>query len=156
MYGDQKYVILTQIKDNYRERVIVHRNSRQEMTMKTVLLTDDNQDMIELVKLILQNSGYNLITANDGAEAVKICLAQPPDLVLMDLNMPNMNGFDATKTLRDRGFSKPIVILTGSESEEDRKRAKEAGCNDYVLKSLEMAGMETAIDHYLVGAGGTL
>ncbi len=124
--------------------------------MKTILLTDDNQDTVELIQLILEDSGYNLIIANDGNEAVKICLEQTPDLVLMDLNMPNMNGFDATKTLRDKGFSNPIVVLTGSESEDDRKRAEEVGCNEYILKTLEMEDVERTIDHYLYEPGELL
>ncbi len=124
--------------------------------MKTVLLADDNQDMIELVQLILRNSGYNLITANDGIEAVDTCLGQSPDLVLMDLNMPKMNGFDVTKTLRDKGFSNPIIVLTASESEDDRKRAEQVGCNEYILKTLQMEGLEKTIDHYLVEEGGML
>ena len=124
--------------------------------MKTILFADDNQDMLEMIQLILQDSGYNLITANDGNEAVKICLEQAPDLVLMDLNMPNMNGFDATKILRDKGFSNPIVVLTGSESEDDRKRAEEAGCNEYILKTLEMKDVEKTIDHYLYEPGELL
>ena len=126
------------------------------MSMKTVLLTDDNQDMIELVLLVLQNAGYRLITANDGIEAVNTCLEQSPDLVLMDLNMPNMNGFDATKTLRDKGLSNPIVILTASESEDNKERAEEAGCNGYILKTMDMKDVEETIDHYLVDIGGLL
>lgn len=124
--------------------------------MKTVLLADDSPDMIELVQLVLQNSGYSMITANDGIEAVNTCLEQSPDLVLMDLNMPNMNGFDATKTLRDKGFSNPIVVLTSSESEDDRKRAEEAGCSGYILKTMDMRDVEETIDHYLAEIGGLL
>ncbi len=122
--------------------------------MKTVLLTDDNEDIIELVQLILANAGFELITASDGNEAVKICLEQSPDFVLMDLNMPNMNGFDATKTLREKGFTNPIVALTALESEEDKKRAIEAGCNDYILKTMEMQGVESVIDQYISEPGG--
>jgi len=95
--------------------------------VKTALLTDDNEDIVELIKLILEDSGYQLITASDGNEAASTCLDQNHDLVLMDLNMPNMSGFDATKTLRDNGFSNPIVALTASEAEENRERAKQAG-----------------------------
>ena len=124
--------------------------------MKTVLLADDNQDMIELVQLVLQDSGYNMITANDGIEAVNICLEQSPDLALMDLTMPNMNGFDATKNLRDKGFSNPIVVLTSSESEDDKKRAEEVGCNGYILKTMDMKDVEETIDHYLAEVGGLL
>ena len=124
--------------------------------MKTILLTDDNQEMVQLVQVILRDSGHVLLIATDGNEAVKICLEQTPDLVLMDLNMPNMNGFDATQTLRDKGFLNPIVVLTASESEHDRKRAEEVGCNEYILKTLGMEDMERTIDHYLYEPGELL
>jgi CheY-like chemotaxis protein len=122
--------------------------------MKTVLLTDDNEDIVELVQLVLKNSGYKLITASDGAKAVEVCLKQKPDLVLMDLNMPNMNGIEATKSLRKQGFVNPIVVLTSSESAEDRARARAAGCNEYLLKTLEMSGVENMLNRYLSEAGG--
>ena len=122
--------------------------------MKTVLLTDDNEDIIELVKLVLANAGYQLDTATDGKQAVARCLGNPPDLVLMDLNMPSLNGFDATRELRARGFKKPIVMLTASESDANRKSAKEVGCDAYILKTLNMDDVEKVIDHYLVDSGG--
>jgi CheY-like chemotaxis protein len=124
--------------------------------MKTILLTEDNQDMVDLMQVILKDSGYNMITASDGIEAVRVCLEQSPDLVLMDLNMPNMDGFHATMVLRDKGFKNPIVVLTGSESEEDRKKAAEVGCNEYILKTLEMSDVERVIDHYLYEADSSL
>lgn len=124
--------------------------------MKTVLLTDDNEDMIELVKLVLANAGYNLITAKDGNEAVDICLTQSPDLVLMDLRMPELDGFSATKLLREKGFTSPIVVLTASESEEDRHKAEQAGCDGYILKTLDMNGVESMIDSFLQTGGGSL
>ena len=117
--------------------------------MKTVLLTDDNVDMIELIQLILTDAGYSLITAADGLEAVNICLEQSPDLVLMDLNMPGMNGIDAIKTLREKGYDNPIVVLTGSDSEQDREMAEQAGSNEFMLKTLDMTGLEQILDHYL-------
>lgn len=122
--------------------------------MKTVLLTDDNPDIVELVSLVLARSGYRLVPAPDGRQAVDICLKQNPDLVLMDLNMPVMNGIAATAELRRKGYKNPIVVLTGSESEADRKAAKEAGCNDYLLKTLEMRDVEGIIDRYLRESGG--
>ena len=124
--------------------------------MKTVLLTDDNPDIIELVQLILANSGYKLVVANDGVEAVNICLSQVPDLVLMDLKMPNMDGFAATRTLREKGFSNPIVVLTASESPEDKKAAEQAGCDAYILKTLEMKEVEDTLDRFLHSGGGEL
>ena len=121
--------------------------------MKTVLLTDDNPDIVELVELTLANSGYKLIIAKDGVEAVDICLSQAPDLVLMDLKMPNMDGFKATRTLREKGFSNPIVVLTSSESADDRQKAEQAGCDAYILKTMEMKEVETTLDRYLHSGG---
>lgn len=123
--------------------------------MKTVLLTDDNEDIVELVKLVLAHSGYRLETAADGNQAVARCLLEPtPDLVLMDLNMPAMNGFVATEELRARGFKNPIVILTASESDADRKRARDCGADAYILKTMNMDDVELVIDRYLVDVGG--
>lgn len=122
--------------------------------MKTVLLTDDNEDILELVKLVLAKSGYRVDAAPDGNAAVARCLSDPPDLVLMDLNMPGLNGFDATKQLRAKGFTKPIVILTASEAEADRKRAKECGADAYILKTLNMDDVERVLDRYLLDSGG--
>lgn len=120
---------------------------------KKVLLTDDNADIIELVQLVLSESGYDLMTATDGREAIQICLKEKPDLVLMDLNMPHVNGFDATRQLRQQGFTSPIVVLTASESEEDRRKAEEAGCDAYILKTMEMRDVERVLDRFLLGPG---
>jgi len=122
--------------------------------MKTVLLTDDNEDIIELVQLILAKSGYKLLIAHGGNEALNICKETPPDLVLMDLRMPDMDGFAATKSLRDSGYKNPIIVLTGSESEDDRKHAFKSGCDAYILKTLEMRDLELSIDSYLQKGGG--
>lgn len=122
--------------------------------MKTVLFADDNESIVELIKLILDQSGYNLIVASDGKQAVQMCLEKKPDLVLMDIKMPNMDGIAATRVLRDKGFKNPIVVLTSSESEEDRKRAEQAGCNNYILKTMDMNGVEETLDRYLREVGG--
>jgi CheY-like chemotaxis protein len=122
--------------------------------MKTILLTDDNPDMIELIELILSKSGYKLITAKGGQEAINQCLKSPPDLVLMDLKMPDIDGFTAIKTLREKGYTKPIIVLTASEVKEDRERAFAVGCNKYLVKTLEMRELEPAIDGCLQLGGG--
>jgi DNA-binding response OmpR family regulator len=114
--------------------------------MKTILLTDDNPDMIELVQLILSNSGYQLITAKDGNTAIQMCHESIPDLVLLDLKMPDIDGISVIKTLRDNNFNNPIIVLTASESEEDKEQAYAAGCNDFIIKTMEMRELEHAID----------
>lgn len=118
--------------------------------MKTILLTDDDEDIIELVQLKLADSDYQLITARDGEEAVRTCMEKSPDLVLMDIDMPNMNGFDATRILRSKGFTNPIIILTASESEEDRKTADEIGINGYILKTRDLDNVKSVINMTLL------
>ncbi|MGY8815151.1 MAG: response regulator transcription factor [Gammaproteobacteria bacterium] len=114
--------------------------------MKTILLTDDNPDMIELVQLILSNSGYQLITAKDGNTAIQMCQESIPDLVLLDLKMPDIDGISVIKTLRDNNFTNPIIVLTASESEDDKEQAYAAGCNGFIIKTMEMRELEHAID----------
>jgi CheY-like chemotaxis protein len=121
--------------------------------MKSVLLTDDNADTIELVQLFLKNSGCRFISARDGVEAVDICMTQKPDLMLMDLKMPRMNGYGATTTLRTRGFINASVVVTASESAEDRNEANAAGVNGYILKTMDMQDVETTIDSFLQRGG---
>ncbi len=118
--------------------------------MKTILLTDDDPEIVELIQLKLANSDYRLITARDGKEAIQTCLEQSPDLILMDIKMPKMSGFDATETLRSKGFTNPIIILTASESEEDRKTADELGCNGYILKTEDLPNVKSMIDWTLL------
>jgi CheY-like chemotaxis protein len=121
---------------------------------KTVLVIEDDPDMRELIGLVLANSGYRLISAVDGVEAVETCLRDRPDLLLMDLNMPRMNGIDAIRTLRQKGYDRPIVVLTASESEQARQDAKCAGCDDFIVKSLDMRDVERIINRHLSEAGG--
>ena len=124
--------------------------------MKTVLLCEDNEDILELVKLVLAESGYRLVSAKNGIDAVKMCLDEKPDLVLMDLNMPGLNGFDTMRRLRCEGFTGPMVVLTGSSNEGDRRKAMEAGCNEFIVKTLEMKDVQRILDHYLAEGGSGL
>lgn len=121
--------------------------------MKTVLYVDDNKEMIELVNIVLANSGYRIISLANGRETLDYCANENPDLVLMDLKMPDMNGFETTQKLRERGYSNPIVVFTASETDEDRERAMAAGCNGYVVKDLEMRGLEGVIDSFIAESG---
>ncbi len=122
--------------------------------MKTVLYVDDNEEMVELVNIVLANSGYRIISLSNGQETLDYCVNETPDLVLMDLKMPDMSGFETTQKLREQGYSNPIVVFTASETEEDREKAMAAGCNGYIVKDMEMRGLERVIDSYLVDSGG--
>ena len=117
--------------------------------MKTVLLTDDNEDIIELIKLILKDTGYQLATAADGNQAVAYCLENDPDVVLMDLKMPNLDGIAAIKKLRAEGFTSPIIVLTASDTAGDKKKALAAGADEYIVKTMNMDGVDSALWRYL-------
>jgi CheY-like chemotaxis protein len=122
--------------------------------MKTVLYVDDSEEMIEIVKIVLKDSGYRILSQTDGQATLNFCANENPDLILMDLNMPGMNGFEVTRQLRDQGYTNPIVVLTASESDADKEKAVAVGCNDYILKDMEMRGLERVIDNFLSEAGG--
>ena len=122
--------------------------------MKTILYVDDNEEMIELVNLVLKNSGYRIISLSNGVETLKHCVSDQPDMVLMDLKMPDMDGFETTQKLREQGYTNPIVVFSALETEEDRNKAMAAGCNSYVVKDMEMRGLEDIIDSYLAESGG--
>jgi CheY-like chemotaxis protein len=122
--------------------------------MKTILYVDDNEEMIEIVNIVLANSGYRIFSQTDGQAAIDFCANENPDLILMDLNMPGMDGFETTRRLREQGFTNPIVVLTASESDEDRDKAVAVGCNDYVIKDMEMSGLERIIDKFIADSGG--
>ncbi len=124
--------------------------------MKTVLYVDDNEEMVELVNIVLANSGYRIISLTNGQETLDYCVNDNPDLVLMDLKMPDMNGFETTQKLREQGYLNPIVVFTASETEEDRDKAMAAGCNGYVVKDLEMRGLEKVIDSFIADSGGVV
>jgi len=124
--------------------------------MKKVLYVDDSEDTLEVAKIVLANSGYEIITASSGEEAVGLCSNEQPDLILMDLNMPDLDGFATIQLLRNNGYNNPVVVLTASENEDDRAKAKAIGCADYVLKTLDMNDIESVIDRHIAEAGGSL
>ena len=121
--------------------------------MKTVLYIDDNDEILEIVNIVLKDSGYHLITESNSGNAIQVCLEKNPDLVLMDLNMPGKNGFDITRELRQQGYIHPVIVLTASESPADRKKASAAGCTDYILKTVDMQNVGQIIDRYIGEAG---
>lgn len=123
--------------------------------MKTVLYVDDNDEILEIINMLLANTDYHLLTVNDANNAVAMCLENKPDLVLMDINMPGMDGFEVTRKLRNSGFSNPVIVLTASESDDDRKQARAAGCTDYLLKTVDMYNVKSIIDEY-IGEPGEL
>jgi len=120
--------------------------------MKKVLYVDDSEETLEVIQIILAKSGYQILTASSGKQAVEVCSKEQPDLVLMDINMPDLDGFASIQLLRSSGYNNPVIMLTASENEEDRAKAKAIGCVDYILKTLDMRDIESVIDRYIADA----
>lgn len=101
-----------------------------------ILAVDDVPANLELVKRILEKAGAVVETAANGAEGMEKALAAPFDLILMDIQMPQMNGYEAIAHLREKGYVKPIIALTAHALKEDREKCMESGCNDYLSKPI--------------------
>jgi CheY-like chemotaxis protein len=109
---------------------------------KRILLAEDSQDAQELVRWLLGSLNAEIVSVENGREAIEaVTTAEEErkafDVVLMDMQMPIMNGFQATRLLRQRGYSKPIIALTAHSLEGDRERCLESGCSDYVSKPID-------------------
>jgi PAS domain S-box-containing protein len=106
-----------------------------------ILLADDSKDNLFLVSHILTKQGAAVDTADDGNEAFRMGMAKNYDIVLMDIQMPEMDGYEATRALRDAGFKKPIIALTAHAMAEERARSLAAGCNGHLTKPLNQKEM---------------
>ena len=117
--------------------------------MKKILICEDDPDMAKLIAAVVESGGYALTYAANGREAVSLAIEKKPDLVLMDLRMPELDGLKAIKLLRDQGYKKPIVIVTASESPKDREMAMAAGANAFIVKNIVMSGLEGTLERLL-------
>jgi DNA-binding response OmpR family regulator len=108
------------------------------MTKKKILVVDDSKTALFMVTMILKKEPYQLLTATDGQEAIEVAAAEHPDLVLMDVVMPRMTGFEACRELKRREETKsiPVILVTTRGEEENVETGFESGCNDYVTKPL--------------------
>src|SRR5512145_2119308 len=100
---------------------------------KRILIVDDEPRYLRLLEANLRTEGYEVVTAQDGLQAVSVFSDQPIDLVLMDVMMPKLDGFGATQRIREFS-STPIIILTAKGDEQDRVRGLDLGADDYIVK----------------------
>jgi CheY-like chemotaxis protein/HPt (histidine-containing phosphotransfer) domain-containing protein len=99
--------------------------------------------------LLLQKAGLNVTVVDDGQKALETASTEQFDLVLMDMQMPNLNGFDATRLLRERGFSAPIVALTAGATNLDMQQCLQAGCNEHLPKPINRKQLHQTLAKYL-------
>jgi two-component system, cell cycle response regulator DivK len=117
------------------------------MNKPSVLIVEDNVDNYELVRFLLERAGYQVISASNGAEGVETAKRLRPDLILMDLSMPEMDGWNATSRLKSEAETRhiPVLALTAHTLPGDRKRAIEAGCDGYISKPIKVASFEKLV-----------
>ncbi len=101
---------------------------------KTILIVEDEQSIVDILSFNLTKEGYDTLEALDGPTGLQLALEQNPDLVLLDLMLPGMNGFDVCRKIRAAGSAVPIVMLTAREEEDDKVKGLELGADDYITK----------------------
>ena len=107
--------------------------------MHTILLVEDNEMNRDMLSRRLERKGYTVLIAVDGQQAVDMAAGTPHDLILMDMSLPVLDGWEATRQIRATGSKVPIIALTAHAMEGDEAKAKDAGCDDYDTKPVELS-----------------
>jgi len=105
---------------------------------KTVLIVEDEKNIVDILRFNLQRSGYRTVEAYDGEDGLNKARSENPDLILLDVMLPKMIGFDVCRTLREEGNHVPVIILTAREEESDKVLGLEIGADDYITKPFSM------------------
>lgn len=117
---------------------------------KIILHVEDNFDNRLLVRRLLQSVGYNVLEAGNANEALAAVSEFRPDLILMDINMPDMDGYSLTSHLKNNGYAKfPIIAITANVMKGDRERSLNAGCDGYIDKPIDVDSFLDVIESYL-------
>lgn len=119
--------------------------------MKPVLVVDDSADIREIIRMLLESKGHSVVEAVNGEEAVALALEISPSLILMDLSMPVLDGFDATRQIRSRSelSDVPVVAVSAYCDVHNRQKALAAGCVECVAKPINFGVIGTVVDRYL-------
>ena len=116
-----------------------------------ILYVEDNPDNIYMLTRRLKKKGFDIILAEDGKQGVEMALSESPDLILMDLNLPIMDGWEATKNIKadEKGKDIPIIALSAHAMEEHKKSAMDAGCDDYDTKPVDFKRLLSKISQFI-------
>src|SRR5688572_26975519 len=135
----------------YLYRVCLKAKETGLNTMPKILLVEDDEANYDMLSRRLTRRGYEVILAHDGVSGVKMAESAKPDLILMDMNLPEMDGWTATRTIRQIPEIKdvPIIALTAHAITGDRERCIEAGCNDYDSKPVDFPRLLSRIEKYV-------
>jgi PAS domain S-box-containing protein len=145
--GSTFRVRLPRVQQGLREAEPAPSTSVEAAVSKRVLIADDNRDAAESLQLWLQLAGHDVQIAGNGLEALRVAAEFKPDVALLDLGMPGLNGFDVARKIRDSAWGSDIVLvaLTGWGQDEDRKQSAEAGFNHHLTKPVAPEAIESLV-----------
>jgi CheY-like chemotaxis protein len=121
------------------------------MSKGRILIVEDNMDTYELVHFILEKNGFETFLAVNGRDGVTAAQKQKPDLIIMDMSMPEMDGWTATSLIkRDKKISAiPLIALTAHALPGDRQRAMDAGCDEYITKPMDLGDLVETVEYWV-------
>jgi two-component system cell cycle response regulator DivK len=124
---------------------------KEKVMGKTILIVEDEPRNLKLLRDLLQRFGYEILEASDGEQGVKSAGEKMPDLILMDIMMPKMDGLEATRIIKADTKTKhiPIIALTSYAMKGDREKTIEAGCDGYIAKPIDIKEVLKTIETYL-------
>ena len=119
--------------------------------MKKILIVDDEADIIEILQFVFEANGYKCITALDGEEGLKLARESSPDLILLDVMMPKINGYKISRLLKyDNKYKNiPIIMITARSQEEDKIIGEETGADEYITKPFQVEYVLEKVKNYL-------
>ncbi len=124
-------------------------DSKRKLSNVRALVIDDVQDNRDIIKRFLELAGATVSLASNGFEGVEMALSQPSDVIIMDIQMPGMNGYEATKKLREEGYEGPILALTANATRGDAEKCLKSGCDSYLSKPVIMKELIEQVDEVI-------
>jgi len=126
------------------------RKTKLALKTPTILVAEDNDDGREIMKMLLSSKGYGVVEAADGLQALEVALTNLPDLILLDFELPLLDGCRVTRNLRQHPGSStvPIVVISGHDSDWHRQSSFDAGCNIYLLKPVDVERLDEILETF--------
>jgi len=139
---------------NFSLSTTMRHQAKSAKMKKKILIVEDNLDLTYILLRLVEYAGYDSILAVNGKEAVEMADSQMPDLILMDIMMPEMNGFEATRLIRENPKTRciPIIAVTAMSSAQDREECLKCGCSDYMSKPFTPSQLAATIEKHLMAS----
>ena len=147
--GKGSMFTLTVKADIAKNSNMLYGNANAINEAKCVLLVEDDADLVELLRIYIEDYGYKTIIAENGEIAINKCKSEIIDLVLLDMQLPQINGIEVAKRLRQSEIAVPIIGMTASSNNEDKVKAIDAGCNEFLSKPIQVTALINAINNFI-------